>query len=59
MGAHLMGMHREFTVTCDDCHDASQTERYADDAKRAAAEQGWKVSDGSNEATCPECQERA
>tara|TARA_A100001515_G_scaffold14001_1_gene10520 strand:- start:59 stop:226 length:168 start_codon:yes stop_codon:yes gene_type:complete len=53
-----MGMHREFTVTCDDCQDASQTERYADDAKRAAAEQGWKVYGGSNEATCPECQKR-
>tara|TARA_R100000329_G_scaffold113936_1_gene93518 strand:- start:346 stop:507 length:162 start_codon:yes stop_codon:yes gene_type:complete len=50
-----MAMHREFAVRCDDCGEHCQSEKYADEAKRAAAEDGWKVSDRSNRATCPDC----
>ena len=51
-----MGMHREYAVVCDACGERHDwAEMYADDAKRSAERDGWKISWGSNDATCHEC----
>lgn len=58
VGAKLMGMRREFAVTCDNCDGVHYNpQQYADDAKEVAANDGWQVSAGTNNATCPDCRE--
>lgn len=53
-----MGMRREFAVTCDNCDGVHYNpQQYADDAKEVAANDGWQVSAGTNNATCPDCRE--